>query len=172
MYYPYSENKGADQLRGYREADLRLCFRICKKPVFSRCGSYYVRDSFPLNNKKAILNFVRDLLVSTVPRKSLASDIFFVKQSSLFQEEQSRKNGHLILVLSNTAYEWLARNGLVSSLPWTKITLNLSRVCHIRTTKTAVGQLYLLISGIIYLYWIPDTKLIAEFSHIFFQSDQ
>ena len=35
LYYPYCENKGADQLRGYREADLRLCFRICKKPVFS-----------------------------------------------------------------------------------------------------------------------------------------
>ena len=31
MYYPYSENKGAD---------LRLCFRKCKKPVFSRRGSY------------------------------------------------------------------------------------------------------------------------------------
>ena len=31
-----SENKGADQLRGYREADLRLCFRIRKNPVFSR----------------------------------------------------------------------------------------------------------------------------------------
>ena len=30
MYYPCSENKDADQLRGYREADLRLCFRICK----------------------------------------------------------------------------------------------------------------------------------------------
>ena len=28
-YYLSSENKGADQLRGYREADLRLCFRIC-----------------------------------------------------------------------------------------------------------------------------------------------
>ena len=40
LYYPCSENKGADQLRGYREADLRLCFRICKKPVFSRRGSY------------------------------------------------------------------------------------------------------------------------------------
>ena len=26
MYYPQSENKGADQLRGYREADLRLFF--------------------------------------------------------------------------------------------------------------------------------------------------
>ena len=35
LYYPYSENKGADQLCGYREADLRLCFRICKKLVFS-----------------------------------------------------------------------------------------------------------------------------------------
>ena len=40
LYYLCSENKDADQLRGYREADLRLCFRICKKPVFSRCGSY------------------------------------------------------------------------------------------------------------------------------------
>ena len=35
LYYPYSKNKGADQLRGYHEADLRLCFRLCKKPVFS-----------------------------------------------------------------------------------------------------------------------------------------
>ena len=34
-YYPCSENKGADQLCGYREADLRLCFRICKKAFFS-----------------------------------------------------------------------------------------------------------------------------------------
>ena len=39
LYYPCGENKGADQLRGYREADLRLCFRICKKPVFSQRGS-------------------------------------------------------------------------------------------------------------------------------------
>ena len=39
MYYPSSENKGADQLRGYREADLRLCFRICKLLVFPRSGS-------------------------------------------------------------------------------------------------------------------------------------
>ena len=28
LYHLCSENKGADQLRGYREADLRLCFRI------------------------------------------------------------------------------------------------------------------------------------------------
>ena len=30
-----SKNKGADQLRGNREADLRLCFRICKMLAFS-----------------------------------------------------------------------------------------------------------------------------------------
>ena len=35
LYYICSENKGADQLRGKREADLRLCFRMCKMLVFS-----------------------------------------------------------------------------------------------------------------------------------------
>ena len=34
LYNSSSENKGADQLRGYREADLRLCFRICRLLVF------------------------------------------------------------------------------------------------------------------------------------------
>ena len=29
LYYQCSENKGADQLRSYCEADLRLCFRLC-----------------------------------------------------------------------------------------------------------------------------------------------
>ena len=39
LYDLCSENKGADQLRGNREADLRLCLRKCKNPVFSRRGS-------------------------------------------------------------------------------------------------------------------------------------
>ena len=39
LYYPSCENKGADQLRGYREADLRLCFRLGRLLVFSRGGS-------------------------------------------------------------------------------------------------------------------------------------
>ena len=45
MHYLCSENKDADQLCGYREADLRLCFRICKKPVFSRRGSNIMRKA-------------------------------------------------------------------------------------------------------------------------------
>ena len=40
LYYPSGENKGADQLRGYREADLRLCFRLCRLLVFPCGGSY------------------------------------------------------------------------------------------------------------------------------------
>ena len=30
LYYPCSEHKGADQLHGYREADLRLFFAYAK----------------------------------------------------------------------------------------------------------------------------------------------
>ena len=39
LYYPSSENKGADQLRSYCEADLRLCFRLCRLLVFPCSGS-------------------------------------------------------------------------------------------------------------------------------------
>ena len=35
LYYPCSENKDADQLRSYRETDLRLWFRLCKNLDFS-----------------------------------------------------------------------------------------------------------------------------------------
>ena len=44
LYYLCSENKGADQLRGYRKdrkAGLHLCFRICRLLVFS-CGSPFL----------------------------------------------------------------------------------------------------------------------------------
>ena len=43
LYYSCSENKGADQLRSYCEADLRLCFRLCRLFVFPWGGSV-VRD--------------------------------------------------------------------------------------------------------------------------------
>ena len=43
LYYPYSENKGADQLRGYREADLRLCFAYAKH-WFSHGVAHFVLD--------------------------------------------------------------------------------------------------------------------------------
>ena len=48
LYYPCSENKGADQLRSYCEADLRLCFRIDKNLIFSQCGSFKKKNSYAL----------------------------------------------------------------------------------------------------------------------------
>ena len=43
LYYPCSENKGADQLCSYCEADLRLCFRLCRLFVFPCSVSFYVK---------------------------------------------------------------------------------------------------------------------------------
>ena len=64
MYYPCSENKGADQLRGYREADLRLCFRPCKLLVFSRTGSYKFAKYLSYFEKKLhqLCNSITELL--------------------------------------------------------------------------------------------------------------
>ena len=42
LYYLCSENKGADQLLGYCETDLRLCFRICKTLGFLMTRLYSV----------------------------------------------------------------------------------------------------------------------------------
>ena len=39
LYNLCSENKGADQLRSYCEADLRLCFRLGRLLVFPCGGS-------------------------------------------------------------------------------------------------------------------------------------
>ena len=44
LYYACSETKGADQLHSFCEADLRLCFRLGKNLVFSRCGSYFPNE--------------------------------------------------------------------------------------------------------------------------------
>ena len=51
MYYLSSENKAADQPRGYREADLRLCFRLCGLLVFPRDGSYFCVRSLNAGNR-------------------------------------------------------------------------------------------------------------------------
>ena len=60
LYYPYSENKGADQLRGYREADLRLCFRIYAKSRFSHNEAqiYYRAPHISVNIRFRSLSFL------------------------------------------------------------------------------------------------------------------
>ena len=56
LYYPCSENKDADQLRGYREADLRLCFRIYAKIRFSHDAAHMENILF-INAVKCIFFF-------------------------------------------------------------------------------------------------------------------
>ena len=73
MYYPCSENKGADQLRGYREADLCLCFRICEKPVFSRRGSFCMFQ---------VITPFRNLVLCAESRKDMEEWITALKTSS------------------------------------------------------------------------------------------
>ena len=69
LYYPSSENKGADQLRGNREVDLRLCFRICKKPVFSQRGSFIVQFIFQII--KLLLMIIVAFLLCWGPKLTL-----------------------------------------------------------------------------------------------------
>ena len=47
LYYPCSENNGADQLRNYCEADLRLCFSHMQIVGFPMHGSNLI-VSFPV----------------------------------------------------------------------------------------------------------------------------
>ena len=50
LYYPCSENKGADQLRGDREAGLRLCVTaelVCVF-VFAYAKNRFSHDAAPL----------------------------------------------------------------------------------------------------------------------------
>ena len=55
MYYPCSENKGADH-RGYCEADLRLCFRLCRLLVFQSGGSNAVAGQHSANKNLEVVN--------------------------------------------------------------------------------------------------------------------
>ena len=53
MYYLCSKNKGADQLRSYCEADLRLCFCICRLLVFLSSGSNYFPGDHSTSQQKS-----------------------------------------------------------------------------------------------------------------------
>ena len=56
MYYPCDDNYGADQLRSYFEADLRLCFRICKMLQFSHDAAHIMNIRRTCTNLMGIKN--------------------------------------------------------------------------------------------------------------------
>ena len=71
LCYQCSENKGADQLRGHREADLRLCFRICQKLVFSRHGSYLKDNIYRFFIKTHVVDARWNFLVKAISRSTI-----------------------------------------------------------------------------------------------------
>ena len=90
MYYPCSENKGADQFRGYPEADLRLCFRICKKPVFSQRGSNKHENVFQYL-MTSILKMSFEISLKCLRRES--TDSVDIVQSTWYQWTMSMNSG-------------------------------------------------------------------------------
>ena len=87
MFYLCSENKGADQLRSYCAADLRLCFRICKKPGFllrliyvNFIVSLILLVHPILSNNAAKLDNIH---FSNVPIESLGVELCFAKNDFL-----------------------------------------------------------------------------------------
>ena len=52
LFFPSSENKGTDQLRSYCEADLCLCFHLCRLLVFPWGGKYDLWCMYLLNIKR------------------------------------------------------------------------------------------------------------------------
>ena len=87
LYYLCSENKGADQLRGYREADLRLCFRIYKKPVFSQRGSYSLgnhdSDKLIMLTRPCSLDPLEHTFGPSLP---FIQDVIYIKFEDIIQE--------------------------------------------------------------------------------------
>ena len=86
LYYPCSENKGADQLRGYHEADLRLCFRICKNLVFSRHGSY-LQDKNGFLTDSACLRYSIQRYINGIKSRPVYFLLFSIMYVSLAFEK-------------------------------------------------------------------------------------
>ena len=58
LYHQRSENKGADQLRGYCETDLRLCFRIMQIVSFLMTWLIHGKPIEQLFSKSRPLNYL------------------------------------------------------------------------------------------------------------------
>ena len=84
LYYPCSENKGADQLRCNREADLRLCFRIYRLLVFP-CGGSYCIVYEPSNEKtnNSDINQAQSKLAYTFTEAEKNLEIYVAKTKAL-----------------------------------------------------------------------------------------
>ena len=94
MYYPSSENKGADQLRSYCEADLRLCFRLCRLLVAHTMPLQSLRPS----SKFSIFFFKKYLAASIMSPRivRLCSILLFKVASAVNSRDDDGLDGQLL----------------------------------------------------------------------------
>ena len=77
LYCPRIENKGADQLLGYCEADLCLCFRLCRLLVFP-CGSSFLSHLLIAGCDIGVQISVRPFVRSSVRPSTFTSKFGFL----------------------------------------------------------------------------------------------
>ena len=102
LYYPCSENKGADQLRGHREADLRLCFRMYAKSRFSHKEAHmiYTPSGFKVlaiyghgSHVGPEILYIFNIFVPPLPKKALHTILTLINKAA--SEKMIENNGHL-----------------------------------------------------------------------------
>ena len=94
LYYPCSENKDADQLRGNREADLHLCFRNMQKSGFSHVAGHIRTWNEPSHDKTGRANwlFTAEIYYKSQARSKLSNDQELVLSESVFCPENQITN--------------------------------------------------------------------------------
>ena len=109
LYYPCSENKGADQLSGIT-ADLRPCFHICKMLVSHDATHFYYSASGELRRQStfAIVQISLYRFGSQMIKQfALMSGLIVKRTGFLRRNFQENKNGYLDLSFSDRYYIFL-----------------------------------------------------------------
>ena len=73
-----------------READLRLCFRICKKPIFSRRGSNIFKCTFTLEGDLCVQHYGQKTYSNTKTKPRSKIPILYSGKANRFVNQVSQ----------------------------------------------------------------------------------
>ena len=138
LYYLCSENKGADQLRGYHEADLHFCFSICKKQVFSRSRSngFNIKKLVQKNSKQCLIAFLLD--VAHMAERSRSLYIMQTCPCNEYSKTGVYRGTHYFLIFALKHRLWvLVTKAVLTCTPIYVLSKN-KKKCHIFTSKNII----------------------------------
>ena len=104
LYFICNESKGTDQLRSYCATDLRLCFRICKKQLVSRCGSYlFLQCLYSLLQEEKVEHAETRIRLSEMTDKlEIAMSRIEQLSKQLEQEKKTHEKAYVYYILIMT----------------------------------------------------------------------